>query len=236
MKLAAILGVGLWVSLAFGAPSLAQGEPNPAEDLRAELDKLRTQPDEAERWVQEAHLLFYLAEYLDAPEKQMPLYTEGRDLAKKARQVLPEDPGATLWWAANHGGIARLKKNFWALGALKDIEKALSELKERDPQFGYAAAARILGKIYLEAPSFVSIGSASKAKENLLDTLQRFPEFPGNQIGYAEYLVDDGEKEKAAAVVKQLGAKGAWDKGEFGDFRWEKRMWRQRFDNLVRKT
>jgi len=237
MGMGRVLGIlGLAASCALGAPA---GKPiatvDPVSDLRAELTKLRATPSKAERWAEEARLLFYLAEV--SPEKeQMALYTEGRDLAQKARAELPKSPAALLWWTANHGGIARMKKNLWALGALKDIEAALLEMKAIDPKFGYAAAARVLGKIYLEAPGFISIGSSSKSKENILESLKAAPEFPGNEIGYAEWLVEEGDKKQASEIVKALRNKGSIDKGEYGDFGWEKPLWKRRFEDLEKKT
>lgn len=238
MRLGGVLGtLGLWAGCALGAAgTTTTGASDPVEGLRAELAQVRARPDKSERWVQEARLLFYIAEYSPGDEKQLAIYTEGRDLAKKARAAAPADSGAILWWAANHGGMARLKKNLWSLGALKEIEAALTELKELDPQFGFAAASRVLGKIYLEAPRILSIGSSSKAKESMLDSMKRAPEFPGNELGYAEWLLEDGEKDKASAIVQALRSKGVLEKGDYGDFRWEKKMWRERFDELLRKT
>lgn len=226
--------LGLAASFAFGAPATKPTKIEPVTAIQAELASVRARPEGAERWIEEARLLFYLAE--QSPEKeQMGLYTQGRDLAQKARQTDPKNPGAVLWWTANHGGLARLKKNLWSLGALKEIEAALLELKTLDPKFGYAAAARVLGKIYLEAPGFISIGSSSKAKENMLESLKIAPEFPGNEIGYAEWLVEEGEKQKAAELVRSLRGKD-FDKGNYGEFGWERPLWRQRLEQLQKKT
>lgn len=105
-----------------------------------------------------------------------------------------------------------------------------------DPAYGYAAAARVLGKIYMEAPGFVSIGSSSKAKEHMLESLARFPDFPGNEIGYAEWLLDDGAKDKATVIVDRLRQPGALEKGQYGDFEPERGLWRRRLDDLLRKV
>ncbi len=236
MGMGRVLGIlGFAASCAWGAPAAKTDIVDPASGLRAELVKVRATPAKAERWIDEARLLFYLAENSPEPE-QMALFTEGRDLAQKARTEQPKNPAALLWWTANHGGIARMKKNLWALGALKDIEAALLEMKTLDPKFGYAAAARVLGKIYLEAPGFISIGSSSKAKENILESLKADPEFPGNELGYAEWLLEDGEKQKASEIVKALRNKGSIDKGEYGDFGWERPLWQRRFEELQKKT
>lgn len=236
MGMGRLLGIlGLAAGCALGAPVAKPAAVDPAAALWAELAKVRTAPASVERWIEEARLLFYLSE--NSPEKdQMALFTEGRDLAQKARNEQPKSPAALLWWTANHGGIAKLKKNLWALGALRDIEAALLEMKALDPKFGYAAASRVLGKIYLEAPGFISIGSSSKAKENILESLKAAPEFPGNELGYAEWLLEDGDKQKASEIVKTLRSKGSIDKGEYGDFGWEKPLWRRRFENLEKKT
>jgi hypothetical protein len=227
--------MGLWVHCALGAAAPEKPKVNEEAALRAELVKIRAAAEGAERWTHEARALFYLAEAIPDPDEQMTLYTEGRDLAVKARAAQPKNSGAILWWAANHGGIARLKKNIWALGALKDIEKALLELKAMDPDFGYAAASRVLGKIYLEAPGFISIGSNSRSKENIQDSLKRAPGFPGNELGYVEWLFDEGEKEKATSLMNAMRSRGALDSGDFGEFEWERGLWKKRFEELRRK-
>jgi tetratricopeptide (TPR) repeat protein len=229
--------MGLWFCCA-GAVATVVVAPteSPTEAARSELRRVRAKPDNRDRWIDEARLLFYLGEIAGDADEQMKRFTEGRDLADKARKADPKSAGALLWWAANHGGVARLKRNLWSLGALKEIEAALLELKALDPDYGHGAASRVLGKIYLEAPRFVSIGSPSRAKEFILDSLKRGPNFPGNELGYAEWLWEDGAKREAGTVVRRLREQGAIEKGEHGDFNWERPLWRQRLEALHRRT
>lgn len=235
------MGLGkLWLALSgavVGYTYITAAGPPAADGIREELKTVRSAPGPAspQRLTHESRLLFYLAESLGDTPQSEEIYREGRDKAQEARAKEPKNPAALLWWAANTGGVARMKKNLWALGALKEIEATLLELKDVDAGFGYGAASRVLGKIYLEAPRFFSIGSSSRSHEHFQLALKIAPTFPGNEIGFAEWLVEEGEKEKASTLVKQIKQRGLIDNGDYGDFRWERDGWKLRLEDLTKK-
>ena len=187
------------------------------------------------RLVAEARDSYYSAQKLpDASEtEKRKRFEQGLAAADSARKESPDDPGAVLWWTANEGALAELKKNLWSLGAIKDIEKELKWLGETHPDYGYGAADRVLGKIYLEVPRLVSIGSTAKAEERLRRAVKHHPEFPGNWLGLAEVLLRDGKKEDARDIARTVASAKSYRTGDFGDFSRDRDGWKKTVDRLM---
>lgn len=172
--------------------------------------------------MQQARLLYYLERFED-----------GLAIATKAREAAPEDPGAILWWTANKGAMAAQKKNLASLGAIRDIEVLLKKLKKLDASYGFGAADRVLGRIYQEAPRFVSIGSSSKAEECLKSAMKIAPEFPGNQIAWAEFLWEEGKKDEAKEIAHRLAKNQKFIAGQFGEFSPDKIRWTATLEKIL---
>jgi len=176
--------------------------------------------------VEEARLLYYLAQTQpELPtETRSAWYEEGRAKAQQARDRDPNQAGAIFWWAANEGGFAQLHKSLSSLSAIARLEKVLIQLRADHPDYGYAAANRMLAAIYIAAPAVISIGSYSKAEAALQDAVRRFPEFPGNQIGWIEYLKARGRDEEAQAAARALIKSGTLKRG-YGEFEYDRLHW-----------
>lgn len=183
-------------------------------------------PEGVQRLVQEARVLYYWGEADTALSREK--WIAGRQKAEEAKKISPKDPGAILWWTANVGAMAREDRNFSALKKIKEIEMELLNLKKMDPGFGFAAADRVLGKLYEEAPRFISIGSTSDAEAHLKDALRLAGDFPGNRLAWIEFLVSEEKWDDVRREIDSLKARG-WG-GEFGDFNPEKREWPLRLE------
>jgi len=189
--------------------------------LEQQWRDVQAKPENTHRLVEESRLLYYLG---SQDEKNAKIkWGEGREKAEAARKVVPAEPEANFWWAANLGALARSEKNLAALGKIMQIEKTLLEIKKTAPTFGYAAADRVLGKIYAEAPRFISIGSTSEAESHFKDALRVAPEYPGNHLNWLEFLIDEERWDVARTAL--VAAKAiAWDK-DFGAFNPDKLTW-----------
>jgi tetratricopeptide (TPR) repeat protein len=121
------------------------------------------------------------------------------DLVKRAPQLAE----AHYYLAMNLGQLARTK----SLGALKLVDQmeveflAAAKLKEH---FDYAGPDRNLGQLYLEAPSFASIGSRTKARQHLRRAVELEPDYPENRLLLAEAYLRWGDKVPAAKELKAL--------------------------------
>ena len=178
---------------------------SPLAVAQRELKRVRSRSaEEPLRWIEEARLLYYHGKYSNDKSTKQKFFDEGQQLAWKARKAKPKDLGAILWWAANRGELAEIKHNLVALGYLKEIEAALLELKEIDPDYFFRAADRVLGRIYQRAPSFVSIGSKSKAEAHFKEAMRTAGHYPCNRIFYANFLLEQGDKKGAKRLARSV--------------------------------
>jgi len=150
-------------------------------------------------------------------------WVEGQEKAEAARKLAPDEPGPAFWWAANVARILRAEKNLSSLRKLKQVELVLLDVRSRQPDFGYAAADRMLAVIYYEAPRFISIGSTSDAEEHFLAALTRAPQFPGNHLAWLEFLVAEERWDLARKALAKFKERGL--EGNFGDFAPEAAEW-----------
>ena len=174
----------------------------PAESLSSELARIRKeQAPSFERSLQEEQLLYYLGQQTDGKDQKKKMYEEGLKLAEQSRNQKPDDPDAILWWTAHEGSLAEINKGASGLNAVTKIEAALLTLKKTHPEYGHAAADRVLGRLYQKAPSFISVGSSRRAEEHLRGALAKFPTYPGNQVFLADFLAEEGKKEEASRLA-----------------------------------
>jgi tetratricopeptide (TPR) repeat protein len=75
-------------------------------------------------------------------------------------------------------------------------------LKQVAPDYVYHAADRTLGKLYHEAPAFISYGSSKKARAHYQAAVLAEPNYPGNQLFFAEFLEAQGEHQAAKEHVQ----------------------------------
>ena len=228
--------VGTALILMQGASSMVQADTNGIRQeltnrLRDDLKNTRSEPELATRWVKEAKLLNYLGRTLSNDAEKEKVFTEGRLLAAKARQAEATNPGAILWWTANEGNIAAIHKDFSALKSIGQIEKTLLLLKEIDPGYEYAAADRALARIYQEAPPFISIGSRRKSNEHYRAALQKAPDYPGNQIAFANFLLQQGEREQAMILARKVRSSE-----KLKDFPFDAPEWIENAERILEKA
>lgn len=223
MKISASLKEGLLLLLLAGLLLAASGKGAvlPAAGMAAR--------------VEEARRLYYEARATADPKARRALFERGLEAASDARKTDEEDPGAVLWWSANIGALAEIKKNPWSLGVIKDVERELKALAKREPRYGFAAADRALGKIYEKAPRFFSIGSSSKALERLKRAIELAPEFPGNQIALASFYFEEGNTDEARAIAEKVKKSPAYAKNDYGPFAPDRAEWEAEIARILAK-
>src|SRR5262249_41565533 len=105
------------------------------------------------------------------------------------------------------------------------VVRVLEEFRGKYPDWGYAAAQRALGAIYLGAPRLISVGSTSKAQAALSDALMRFPQFPGNRLGWAKFLRGKGRTTEAVAIAREVRSSAEYARTDHGDFELDRVVW-----------
>jgi tetratricopeptide (TPR) repeat protein len=206
--------------------------------LIAEISKSDRLTDLTAKEAEKARLNFYIgrcALVRSDSEAAIPYFEQGQQNAENALESAPEDVAALFWWGANRGVLADIKRNLSALKAIKDIEDKMILIRSKNPDFAFSGADRVLGKMYHEAPGFISIGSNSKAEECLKRAFEKFPKFPGNIITLAEFYDDQGKSDEAKKLIMPLVASREIQTGDYGPFNVEKWEWEKMANHLVEK-
>lgn len=199
------LALSLFVAIAFAAPP--PGDPVAlAERMLKELPQRKM--GVVERLIEESRLLYYVAKH--TPEREEDLARARFDAAsakiKEARAAAPDHAGTLFWWTAIEAKAILLRSKLKALKLLPEFEKALLEAKAKDPQYLHYGPDRALGSVYHAAPGFISIGDDRKARLHLETAYRAAPQYPGNGLALAEFLADEGERDRAVALAKEAMA------------------------------
>ncbi|MGD0836893.1 MAG: TRAP transporter TatT component family protein [Polyangia bacterium] len=159
---------------------IGQSTPSAAESARAAYEAGRGATDKTAR-----------ARY----------FSQGMELAKARLAARADDPEGLYWLAVNMGAEALERGKLAALPVVPRMEALLLRLDQVDPSYEGAGAARVLGRLYHQAPAVISIGSNKKASQFLAKAVGLAPEHPGNLAFAADFLVAHGDKATARAYA-----------------------------------
>jgi tetratricopeptide (TPR) repeat protein len=113
----------------------------------------------------------------------------GIDAARDVISREPNNVAGHYYLAMNLGELARTK----SLGALKlvsEMEHECLAAQRLDEHFDYGGPDRNLGLLYRDAPSIVSVGNRTKARQCLRHAVDLAPEYPENRLNLIEsYLL-----------------------------------------------
>ena len=212
---------GGWVAVSLtvavlAAPVVAEAQSRVApgtalKSLEEQLAEVRARPESAERLASESRLHHFLAEAASSKRVAERHRQVGRMLAERALSLDPKNLDALVWFVAHRGTMASYLNPYEALKIADELERTLLELRRRAPDHEFAVADRVLGKLYQLAPAVISVGSMEKAKFHYEEALRRWPDYPGNRLFYAEYLLSQDECAKARAVLKGAVTLKTWE-------------------------
>jgi hypothetical protein len=142
-------------------------------------------------------------------EELEALIAQGRDsdkdrvFAHDRVKALPDDQSPEYAFArgALAGRVAELR-GIKAGGLVGEAEHWARQSLERDPTWNGAAATRMLGTLYVKAPSrLVQHGDSEEGLEMLEMLAEQRPEDPRNHLRLAEAYVHLGDREPAVAPL-----------------------------------
>lgn len=131
------------------------------------------------------------------------LFATGMELARARLDRHADDPEGLYWLAVNMGAEALERGKFSALPVVPRMEQILLALDKADPNFEQAGAARVLGRLYHQAPAVISVGSNTKARQYLMRAVSLAPDHPGNLAFAADFLVGHGDKARARQLAER---------------------------------
>jgi tetratricopeptide (TPR) repeat protein len=165
--------------------------------------RFQAETNNADAAWQFARSCFDLGEIATSDAEREKTAQSGIAASRKAIASRPTAVQGHYYLALNLGQLARTKM----LGALRivdQMESTLSVARTLDEHFDFAGPDRSLGLLYLEAPSFGSIGSRSKARQHLRRAVELAPDYPGNRLELVGAYMKWGDRKTALHEFKIL--------------------------------
>jgi tetratricopeptide (TPR) repeat protein len=124
---------------------------------------------------------------------------------ERARAALPGAPSA--FFHALCMGARAQAVNLEGLGLIKRMVEAGEAARAADPSFAHGGPDRLLGGIYLKAPSWpTSVGDGEAAVEHLEAAVAVAPEWAENHLLLAEALLEEDREDEALAALERARA------------------------------
>lgn len=235
---------------AFLAPSAVAAdtnsatEPMPHIDLAARAKKIfltarsryQSETNNPEAAWQFARAAFDLGEFARSDSDREDVAQIGIAAAKHLVAQHPDMAEAHYYLAMNLGQLARTK-TLGALPLVDQMEVEFSAARKLNEKLDHAGPDRNLGMLYLEAPSFGSIGSRSKARQHLRRAVEIAPDYPENRLIMAEAYLRWKDHQLAAREFKALSDNWESAKKTYTGEEWTSSWldWEKRFQNLKEK-
>lgn len=168
---------------------------------------------------------------------------ERADFAEKGiaacNQVLATDRDSAVahyYLGMNLGQLAQTR----GVGALKlvdQMEREFRMARELDEKLDYGGPDRNLGLLYRDAPSWISVGSRSRATRHLLRAAELAPDYPENRLNLLESYIKWSDRNGIKRELKQLEELWPRARKEFISSQWELSWadWTQRWEQAKKK-
>lgn len=202
----------------------------------AARSRYQSQTNNPEAAWQYARACFDLGEFATSSSDRAEVAEMGIAVAKQLVAQKPASAEAHYYLAMNLGQLARTK----SLGALRLVDQMEVEFlaaRKLNEHLDYAGPDRNLGTLYLEAPSFGSIGSRSKARLHLRRAVEIAPDYPENRLILTEAYSRWSDNIIAAREFKILSDDWGSAHRKFAGEEWASSWldWEKRFHELKEK-
>ncbi len=128
----------------------------------------------------------------------------GRKAAGIAVGAFPGS-GVAHYLSAYLAGLEADRVPWRGLGLVSVIENEALMAAERNPRLDHAGPDRMLGELYLRAPSYpISVGNRGKALSHYRRAVTLDPDFIGNRLGLAEALAENDHRAEACDELSRL--------------------------------
>lgn len=159
-----------------------------------------------------------IAKYQTAKKEREAAFKKLAEEAKQAEQQSPNDAEVLVWEAIILSTYAGEKGGLGALSLVKEAKALLEKAQQIDSQVLNGAAYTSLGSLYYQVPGWpIGFGSDKKAEKFLLKGLQIAPDDIDANYFYGDFLVEDGQYDKAVPVLERALAAPARPGREVAD-------------------
>lgn len=212
-----------------------QSQLSPLSDshtLACALTVLReTQDQSVLRTSLGSRLCLYLAERETNQGKREKLAAEGVSFAEDALAQGGGGDGSVHYYLATNLGLAIREQITLAMANLERLEAEMKRALALSPDIDDGGPLRILGALYLKAPTWPNgIGDRDMALELLKKAVKEHPGHPINHLFYAQALWDEEDE----ALLPQVKAEFALGEKLLAEGNWgySKQPWKKEFEEF----
>ncbi len=222
------------------AEDTSSAQPSRAAKARAAYEKalsrFRQEPRNTEAAWQFARTCFDLADFATNKAQRATIARQGIAAGRQAAALEPKSAPAHYYIAMDMGQLARTK-TFGALRLVRLMRTQFEKARSLDEHFDYAGPDRNLGLLYREAPSFLSIGSSTKARRHLERAVALAPVYPENRLDFIDSLLKWGKRQEARRQLRLLEATWPQARKKFAGPQWAASWldWDRRFQQDKQK-
>lgn len=207
-------------------------------NLYREADaRYKKEPRNVEAAWQFGRACFDLAEFSTNSTERAEIAEQGIAACKQALSQNREVATAHYYLGMNLGELAQTR-GLSALKLVDQMEREFELARIFDQSLDYAGPDRNLGLLYRDAPSWISVGSKSKARKHLIHAVELAPNYPENRLNLAEGYVKWSDHNGARRELKAL--EELWPKARtnFAGAAWIPGWvdWEQRLKQLKKKV
>ena len=120
------------------------------------------------------------------PEEKLEAYDQGREAAKRAVEMAPNNVHAHFWYGTNTARWGQTKGVMRSLFLLPTVKQEIKTVLELDPKF--PPAYSLAGNVYIEVPGLLG-GDLDKGEEMFRKGLELDPKFTSARVGLARTLI-----------------------------------------------
>ncbi len=180
---------------------------------------------------------FDLAEFATNNTERAELAEQGIASCRQGISRDPKSAAAHYYLGLNLGQLARTR-GLSALKIIKEMETEWTTAAELDPRLDGAGPERSLGMLYRDAPAIASVGSRTKAKQQLLRAVELVPKYPENRIELIETYLKWNDRPAARRELEALEKIWPAAKTEYKGSAWAALWpeWQARLEKLKQKA
>jgi hypothetical protein len=181
---------------------------------RAFEDLAASDADDADAFAWCARAWYYVADYTEGSRERIRWFERGARRGRRAVE-LADSTGALFWTAACIGGHADLQGTLRRAALVPELLKMLVRIRDREPDYYYAALYRYLGQALVRQPGLAQrlIGTAfpdfaaDVLIRRLRESIERDPPFvlTHQTLGQLAYSAHR-DRATAAEMLEQIAA------------------------------
>jgi len=167
-------------------------------------------PQNEQVWIQLSWRYWMLGDELPKNTSQekkirLELFEKGMKAGKKAMELNKKTVGGMYWFTVNLASSGEMKGVLSSLGMAGTLFGNMSRVDRRDPYYFYGATRRFGSEVFVRIPKWLSekFGFTTEyIEEDLLDNIQRWPNYFTNYTYVARAYWANGEKDQALNILE----------------------------------